>query len=80
MGYPSGKVVTYTPTDRDLMNTVALTAGGTTINYVQKGAYTALGGPSFGAHGNGPYAIVENEVVYGETFAQQGKAEVFAQT
>ena len=27
-----------------------------------------------------PYAIVENEVVYGETFAQQGKAEVFAQT
>jgi hypothetical protein len=25
-----------------------------------------------------PYQIVENEVVYGETFAQRGKAEVFA--
>jgi hypothetical protein len=25
-----------------------------------------------------PYQIVENKVVYGETFAQQGKADVFA--
>jgi len=25
-----------------------------------------------------PYQLVENEVVYGETFAQRGKAEVFA--
>jgi hypothetical protein len=27
-----------------------------------------------------PYQLIENEVVYGETFAQRRKAEVFAQT
>jgi hypothetical protein len=26
-----------------------------------------------------PYQLAENKVVYGETFAQRGKAEVFAQ-
>jgi hypothetical protein len=26
-----------------------------------------------------PYQLIENDVVYGETFAQRGKAEVFAQ-
>jgi hypothetical protein len=27
-----------------------------------------------------PYQIIDNEIVYGETFAQQGKHEIFAQS
>jgi hypothetical protein len=27
-----------------------------------------------------PYQLVENKLVYGETFAQRGKADVFART